>query len=144
LGEDCGVVEGCDEGGEVVVGLDAELFGCGVCAGFLVDGVYDGGEFVEFGLEEVEYGSPVAISTQGVKWSAPTTQNFISGYDEMITRINPRFVVCYGKMDDELKNRHPDTLVKTYPTYWENLKKARKAGNQDKFFTGELEAHTEI
>lgn len=98
----------------------------------------------DFCFEGIQHGSPVAISTQGIKWDNATNKNFISGYDEMISRINPRFIVCYGKMDDELRFKHPDTLVKTYPTYWENLKKARKAGQQDKFFTGELEAHTQL
>ncbi len=101
-------------------------------------------ESYEFCFDGIQYGSPVAIATQGFKWDKETLNNFQSGYSEMISRINPRFIICYGKMDEELKNLHPDTLVKTYPTYWENLKKARKAGIQDKFFEGSLDTHTEI
>ena len=95
-----------------------------------------------FCFDGIKHTSPVAISTQGIKWDEQTIKNFEFGYDAMIERINPRFVVCYGKLSDELKARHPDTTIKCYPTYWENLKKARKAGTQDSFYTGELDAHT--
>lgn len=96
----------------------------------------------DFCFDGIHKNSPVAISTQGIKWDEQTINYFETGYNEMISRISPRFVICYGKMDKELKTRHPDTLVKCYPTYWENLKKARKEGTQDSFFAGELQAHT--
>lgn len=95
----------------------------------------------EFCFLGVEYGSPVAISTQGIKWSPEVTEYFYKGYNEMIDRINPRFVICYGKVHKEMRNKYPDVLVKEYPTYWTNLKAARKAGKAEEFYGGNPSLH---
>ena len=99
-------------------------------------------ESYEFCFNGIEYGSPVAVSTQGIRTNAEANTKFADGYSEMINRLNPRFVMCYGKLSDDLKAKFPDSEVKCYPTYWENLRKARAAGKSQDFYEGDPSAHT--
>lgn len=95
----------------------------------------------DFCFEGISYRSPVAISTQGMKFDTATTRRFEEGYSEMINRINPRFIICYGKLEERLKYKFQGTTVKCYPTYWEGLKKARKLGIPEDFYTGAPTIH---
>lgn len=98
-------------------------------------------ESYDFCFEGIEFGSPVAISTQGINFDDDTKVRFESGYSEMISRINPRFVICYGKLENRLKNLYQQTIVKCYPTYWEGLKKARRLGIPEDFYSGATTIH---
>jgi hypothetical protein len=98
-------------------------------------------ESYEFCFNGVEYGSPVAISTQGLKIDENSYIRFKDGYSEMINRLNPRFVMCYGKVDEDVYSLFPDIKIICYPTYWESLRKARKQGKAKEFFAGEPTAH---
>lgn len=58
-------------------------------------------ESYEFCFSGVEKGSVVAISTVG---SRKVKDLFLSGYNEMIKRINPNEIICYGKPFEEIAN----------------------------------------
>ena len=81
----------------------------------------------DFCFDGIASESPVAVSTQGVKANKGAYEFFKHGYREMMNRIKPRFVVCYGKITEDLKEEFPDSPVTCYPTYWEGLRAARKA-----------------
>ncbi len=98
-------------------------------------------ESYDFCFEGIEKHSPVAISTQGMKWDSETLEKFQEGMSEMVRRIEPRFIISYGKMDEELVSQYPDTPIKLYPTYWDGLTKARKAGIAKDFYSGEPSVH---
>jgi hypothetical protein len=95
----------------------------------------------EYCFDGIEYTSPVAVSTQGIKWDSDTNERFKEGFDVMLNKINPRFVICYGKMDEELLKVYTQINIKTYPTYWDGLKKARKLGIAQDFYSGESTIH---
>lgn len=98
-------------------------------------------ESYEFCFDGIESGSPVAISVMGIRWDAETLKRFEHGFDAMMERIQPRFVICYGKMKEELVKRHPDTEIRCYPTYWQGLKKARSLGMAKEFHEGDPSVH---
>lgn len=54
----------------------------------------------DFCFDGIEQGSIVAISTIGCK---KNHHNFMNGYNEMIRRINPKAIICYGKPYDDMK-----------------------------------------
>ena len=58
-------------------------------------------ESFEFCFDGIEEGSVVAISTLG---SRKEKQLFLNGYFEMIKRIQPTNVLCYGKPFTEMGN----------------------------------------
>lgn len=98
-------------------------------------------ESFEFCFNGIERGSPVAISTQGVRNNSEAYERFAVGYRAMMEKINPRFVMCYGKFRNDLVNEFPDNPVKCYPTYWEGLRKARVSGKTSEFYEGNAEVH---
>lgn len=53
-----------------------------------------------FCFDGIEKGSIVAISTVGVK---NEKSHFLLGYNEMLQRIKPSKIICYGKPFDEMK-----------------------------------------
>lgn len=53
-----------------------------------------------FCFDGIEKGSIVAVSTIGVK---KEKSHFILGYNEMLQRIKPSKIICYGKPFDEMK-----------------------------------------
>ncbi|MDE6766673.1 MAG: DUF4417 domain-containing protein, partial [Eubacterium sp.] len=53
-----------------------------------------------FCFDAIEKGSIVAVSTIGVK---KEKSHFMLGYNEMLSRIKPSKVICYGKPFDEMK-----------------------------------------
>ncbi|MDO4364927.1 MAG: DUF4417 domain-containing protein [Clostridia bacterium] len=53
-----------------------------------------------FCFDGIEKGCAVAVSTIGVK---KEKSHFMLGYDEMLSRIKPSKIICYGKPFDEMK-----------------------------------------
>lgn len=53
-----------------------------------------------FCFDGIEKGCAVAVSTIGVK---KEKAHFILGYNEMLSRIKPSKIICYGKPFDEIK-----------------------------------------
>lgn len=53
-----------------------------------------------FCFDGIEKGSIVAVSTIGVK---KEKSHFMLGYNEMLNRIRPSKIICYGKPFDEMK-----------------------------------------
>lgn len=53
-----------------------------------------------FCFDGIEKGSIVAVSTIGIK---KEKSHFILGYNEMLSRIKPSKIICYGKPFDEMK-----------------------------------------
>lgn len=55
-----------------------------------------------FCFDGIEKGSVVAVSTLGVRTEKTL---FLQGYSEMLKRIRPEAVICYGKPFEEMKGR---------------------------------------
>ncbi len=55
-----------------------------------------------FCFDGIEKGSPVAVSTLGVRTEKAL---FMQGYDEMLRKIKPSAIICYGKPFDEMKGK---------------------------------------
>ncbi len=72
----------------------------------------------EFCFAGIPKGSTVAISTVGVR-DDNAKANFLLGLSEMMWRLRPSAVLCYGRLDDEQREHLGGTVVKTYPTRWE-------------------------
>ena len=53
-----------------------------------------------FCFDGIEKGSIVAVSTIGIK---KEKSHFMLGYNEMLSRIKPSRIICYGKPFDEMK-----------------------------------------
>ena len=53
-----------------------------------------------FCFDGIEKGSVVAVSTVGLR---KEKELFLPGYQEMLRRINPSAIICYGKPFDEMK-----------------------------------------
>ena len=53
-----------------------------------------------FCFDGIEKGSIVAVSTVGIK---KQKSHFMLGYNEMLSRIKPSKIICYGKPFDEMK-----------------------------------------
>lgn len=54
----------------------------------------------DFCYDGVENGSIVAISTVGCRRAR---LNFMRGYDKMLEKINPKAIICYGKIFSEME-----------------------------------------
>ena len=85
---------------------------------------WSGRESYGFGFAGVAQRSVVAVSTVGVRqaeWS-----HFEHGFRELVERIKPSRVLCYGKIRPEL-----DKLVdvRCYPTRWNGIKLAAGGEN---------------
>lgn len=69
----------------------------------------------DFAFAGVPKGNPVAIATLGVQdWHEWI--GFARGYEYMLSLIEPRFVVCFGKLPKELYGK---TEVHDYATFWQ-------------------------
>lgn len=53
-----------------------------------------------FCFDGIEKGSSIAVSTLGVRTEKSL---FMQGYDEMLRKIKPTAIICYGKPFDEMK-----------------------------------------
>jgi hypothetical protein len=70
----------------------------------------------------------VAVSAVGVKQQDPVArQLFVDGFREMVTRLEPVLVLCYGRLPPTCSE-----LVETicYPTRWAGIRAARKGRKQ--------------
>ena len=91
-----------------------------------------------FCFDGIEKGSIVAVSTIGVK---KQKSHFMLGYNEMLSRIKPSKIICYGKPFDEMKGdiievdyaktnnlqkSNSDLYIKTFYGYVDNT--YRKGG----------------
>jgi hypothetical protein len=56
----------------------------------------------EFCFDGIEVGSVVALSTLGV---LNDEKIFMEGYNEMVNRIKPSSVVCYGKIFSDMSKK---------------------------------------
>lgn len=66
----------------------------------------------------------VAITTIGLAGSPPIAhQYFRQGFEEMVRRLQPSAVLCYGDLLDP-SLRDLATII-TYPTRWDNIRAAR-------------------
>ncbi|MCI0648015.1 MAG: DUF4417 domain-containing protein [Chloroflexi bacterium] len=80
----------------------------------------------EFCFLGVARRSVVAISTVGLAGNKPLEQQlFLDGFSEMVRRLAPSRVLCYGRAPAEC---HQTTTIITYPTRWEGIVKAREKG----------------
>ena len=68
-------------------------------------------ESFEFCFDGIEQGSIVAISTVG-NLNNTVKNSFLRGYFEMIKRINPEWIICFGKAFPEMGDR---VVVVRYP-----------------------------
>ena len=78
-------------------------------------------EFCFLGVPEK---SVVAVSTVGVKLEEPLAYTlFMDGFQEMVARLSPTRVLCYGKVPEACQTL---VEVRSFPTRWEGIRKARK------------------
>lgn len=80
---------------------------------------WSGRESYGFSFAGVARRSIVAVSTVGVHRS--DLSHFEHGYCEMIQRIEPSRVLCYGKLPSDLESLAD---IRQYPTRWEGVKSA--------------------
>jgi hypothetical protein len=74
----------------------------------------------------VEPRSLVAISTVGVDLDHPMQRHlFMEGFEELVSRLSPSAVLCYGRAPQEVQRL---TKVICYPTRWDGIVKARQQG----------------
>lgn len=74
----------------------------------------------------VPRGSIVAISTVGVQLENPLEYHlFLEGFTEMVRRLNPAIVLCYGPAPGVCSQL---TEVVCYETRWQGIRQARKNG----------------
>jgi len=77
----------------------------------------------DFCFAGIERRSIVAVSSVGVQ---PSEQGrFAHGYREMVERLAPSRVLCYGKLPAGLENL---VDVRCYPTRWDGITQARRDG----------------
>lgn len=76
----------------------------------------------QFCFTGVEQNSMIAISTVGTKRDFLGEHYFLSGFEQMIHRLSPSRVLCYGPAPSDVKG----TDIITYPTRWQGIRKALK------------------
>lgn len=78
----------------------------------------------------VPVGSVVALSTVGVPLERPLDyQLFMAGFGEMVARLDPAVVLCYGPAPLACQQF---VEVICYPTRWQGIRQARKQAEQAK------------
>lgn len=83
-------------------------------------------ESYEFCFVGIPSGSLVAISTVGVRVEEPLEYHlFLAGFTEMVRRIQPAVVLCYGPAPTAC---HTLADVVCYPTRWHGIRQARQQG----------------
>ncbi len=69
--------------------------------------------------------SVVAVGTVGVNLAHPLEQDlFLAGFTEMVARLEPTAVLCYGRAPAAC---HELAEVITYPTRWTDIRNARRS-----------------
>jgi len=84
---------------------------------------WGGGDSFAFCFAGIARHSVVAISTVGIRTA--DKRQFEVGYREMVERIAPSRVLCYGELPANLRDLAD---VRCYPTRWESITKARQHG----------------
>lgn len=85
----------------------------------------------------IPWGQPVAISTVGVGHKGETERTrrarnlFRAGYEEMVRRIEPALVLLYGEVSLERFGIEGGPPVKTYPSRWSNIRRARAEARKE-------------
>jgi len=70
--------------------------------------------------------SVLAISTVGTRNDPVAKLSFLLGFEEMLNRLNPSAVLCYGKPYPEMEKQ---IRLHSYPSFWNSLAaKRRKYG----------------
>lgn len=68
--------------------------------------------------------SVVAIGTVGIRWQEEYECSlFTRGWEEMVERLDPSFVVVYGDLPKELQAQ---VQVECHPGYWEGIRSLRR------------------
>lgn len=89
-------------------------------------------EFNEWCFDGEPHGSAVAISTVGVERDKSAFEFFVSGYQEMITRLQPSEILVYGKRFDFMTE---DNITVVEP-FFKQMKERVKNGRQREFKRG--------
>ncbi len=72
--------------------------------------------------------SVTAVATVGVDLSHPLEyQLFVDGFREMVRRLEPGRVICYGPVPTMCREM---VDIKAYPTRWQGIRAARRFGRQ--------------
>ncbi|MEO1666692.1 MAG: DUF4417 domain-containing protein [Chloroflexota bacterium] len=72
--------------------------------------------------------SVLAVSTVGTRKDPAAKQPYLNGFQEMIDRLQPTAVLCFGDPYPEMPSM---TTLKTYPSFWDSLGKARRKNQPD-------------
>jgi len=83
-------------------------------------------DFCFLGLPER---SVLAISTVGTHKDRSAKAPFLAGFEEMLKRLNPSAVLCYGKPYVEMLG---GVDLRLYPDYWQSVAAARRKYGQTK------------
>jgi hypothetical protein len=68
--------------------------------------------------------SVVAVGTVGVRLDDPLeSQLFLDGFREMVRRLEPALVLCYGRVPAACREL---AEIVTYPTRWDGIRRARQ------------------
>jgi hypothetical protein len=85
----------------------------------------DSFDFCFLGLEPCGL---VAVSSLGIDFRHPLQlRRFMAGFREMVDRLIPSTVLCYGRVPDEL---HDLVEIASHPTRWQGILKARDHGGK--------------
>lgn len=71
-------------------------------------------------------GGIVAVSSVGTQKNEESKRLFLQGYEEMIKRLDPKFVIFYGKVPDEC-----DWNIIKVPPHYDKIVKRRKEKHGD-------------
>lgn len=81
----------------------------------------------EFCFEGLPSRSVLAVSVVGTKNDPIGELAFMLGFEEMLNRLTPTAVLCYGKPYPRMKSM---TDLHTYPTFWDSLGAPRRKYGQ--------------
>ena len=71
----------------------------------------------------------VAVATVGLRWRQDATARslFLAGFREMVARLSPSLVLCYGRIPPACQEM---VEVVCYPTRWQSIRQARMMGGE--------------
>lgn len=81
-------------------------------------------ESYEFCFAGIEQNSLVAIGTVGTNNNSTEKHLFLLGLHEMISRLQPSRILCYGPVPSEIKQ---EVEFITYPTRWKGIRYAAQS-----------------
>ena len=84
-------------------------------------------ESYQFCFAGLEAGGVVAIGTVGLEKDDATRSYFHAGFVEMMNRLSPTTVLCYGQVPDSVRHalvaRQLAEII-SYPTFWDKKREA--------------------